>query len=100
MNFNDMNFDTFFKLAAVGGEPIHAIVSRVIGNAMFHELDTSMFETPDFYEFYGKAMLAEKPSVDTQALYAFFGKALLKDFPTVEADFKAIVRAWRPDLTD
>lgn len=88
MNFESMNYDVFFKLAAVAGEPIHATVSRVIGNAMFHELDTSLFDTAAFYEFYGKAMLTEQPGVDTQALLSFCGKAMFTEYPTCDVPRK------------
>ena len=88
MSFESMNYDTFFKMAAVGGEPIHATVSRVVANAMFHECDTSLFETAAFYEFYGKAMLAEQPGVDTQALFEFCGKAMFNEYRASEVPRK------------
>lgn len=78
MNFETMDYETFFKLAAVNGEPIAAVVDRVVSNAMFYELDTSMFEKPEFYQFYGKAALVENPRLDTPDFYEFYGRTLLR----------------------
>lgn len=77
MNFEQMDFDTFFKLAAIPAEPFDEVVSRVVSNAMFHELDTSVFETPEFYQFYGKTMIAEGHRANTAAFYEQYGRALL-----------------------
>lgn len=79
MNFDQMDYDTFFKLAAIAGEPIDAVVSRVVSNAMFHEFDTSGFETPEFYQFYGKAMLVEYPHANTPEFYEIYGRRLLAE---------------------
>lgn len=75
MKFDQMDYDTFFKLAAIAGEPIDAVVSRVVANAMYHEFDTSGFETPEFYQFYGRAMISENPT--TPEFYEIYGRALL-----------------------